>query len=657
MDKMAYKSFFWSFGTTSFRMKNFNKNIEEQLKLLKEFWEIPENENEQWEANNNLQERYYDFLIERNFIKGEARNKSKDARQKTSGLVDIGLLDDGRKLTEAGIALYEISERRDFSRDGMFNIPKDSFIYFKQLIKTSNIIDGKIVRPFIVLLYALNQLEYLSFEEYTYLLPLCIDEDTTETIIEGIRDIRNGEKCIDDIIIDRIMSIDSYEKGFREFVVSDVNEEIISNIVANRKSNTESIKYFPIYNYLHKVFVERDKTCLVELYRSIDSLSNSKTKHFWKKSFFKENVTKYRIERRAEDYFNPSCFVEGENEADFKKKFFELLHLFKAKSTLSDYFDLNRRYVRTTDIIRFVDGQVKLDVIPESFFSIAIDGLYEEAFSKSEYLCDNCGLREISECLAIDEAAIIEKINEKFGIEASNIADVITFVDDERYNRFNELINTKFTDDALISLLDSFETRNDEEIYAQITNDATIPTMFEYVLGIVWYKLSDRRGRILDYMKLSLDADLLPKTHAGGGTADIVYEYETTERYPTHTMLLEATLSDAANQRRMEMEPVSRHLGDYLLENRGREAYCVFVTNNLFPNVISDFRVRKNSYYYDSVGENYIEGMKIIPFATAELKKTIQDHKNYDELYEIFETAFNMELQPMQWYGELSNMV
>lgn len=58
-----------------------------------------------------------------------------------------------------------------------------------------------------------------------------------------------------------------------------------------------------------------------------------------------------------------------------------------------------------------------------------------------------------------------------------------------------------------------------------VTDNADIPTIFEYVLGILWYKTSERHGKILDYMKLSLDADLLPKTHAAGGEADIVYEY------------------------------------------------------------------------------------------------------------------------------------
>ena len=98
-------------------------------------------------------------------------------------------------------------------------------------------------------------------------------------------------------------------------------------------------------------------------------------------------------------------------------------------------------------------------------------------------------------------------------------------------------------------------------------------------------------------MKLSLDADLLPKTHAAGGEADIVYEYEKTKHYPKHSLLLEATLADSTNQRRMEMEPVSRHLGQHLLNTGNLKSYCVFATTFLHMNVVSDFRMRKNNYY------------------------------------------------------------
>ena len=41
-NEIPYKSFCWALGTTSFRTKDFNKTIEEQLALLDGFWALPE---------------------------------------------------------------------------------------------------------------------------------------------------------------------------------------------------------------------------------------------------------------------------------------------------------------------------------------------------------------------------------------------------------------------------------------------------------------------------------------------------------------------------------------------------------------------------------------------------------------------------------------
>lgn len=191
-----------------------------------------------------------------------------------------------------------------------------------------------------------------------------------------------------------------------------------------------------------------------------------------------------------------------------------------------------------------------------------------------------------------------------------------------------------------------------------LPNDAEIPTIFEYVLGIIWYEISGRQGDILDYMKLSLDANLLPKSHAAGGDADIVYRYPSSLNYPEHTMLLEATLATSSNQRRMEMEPVSRHLGEQRLKSGCADDYCVFISTYLHPNVVADFRVRRlpESYYYGNNG-NAIQGMKIIPLSTDDLKKIIENKVNYADLYTIFEQHYAQTIEPKIWSQQLSELL
>lgn len=645
---IPYKSFCWSLGTTSFRTKNFNKTIEEQLSLLNEFWILRENQNINWSGNNELQARYYDFMRQKGFVEGNAKNKPKDAREKTSGLVDIGLIDENRKLSDAGKALLHISSENDFSSDNQFQIAKDSFIYLKQLLKTSYTVEGQTVRPFLVLLYLLSKVDYLTLEEYTYLLPLCVGTNETVEIIEGIKKLRTNGTTIDNIIINRLMNMNNYNTALDYFIENDVTESLICEIGLNRKSRQYDKPYFKLYEALYRVFVEDDIDSLPSVYSATKDIKIGK----WWRSYLFDTTSETAIGKFPSDHLKVTLFNGVTGEIEFKKAFFKTMHLFKAKATLSDYLDLNRRYIKTTDIVLFEDDTVKLDVVPQYFFKSVMDQLYSDIFAKSELLYENCSIESISACLVVSDDTIIDGINEELGLSVTTIEAAREALEDNRYQRLQHLIDTKFTDENLLSLLDYFEDRNDTEIRNMVTDNADVPTIFEYVLGILWYKASERQGKILDYMKLSLDADLLPKTHAAGGEADIVYEYCATEAYPEHTLLLEATLADSTNQRRMEMEPVSRHLGRHLIRTGNLNSYCVFATNYLDINVIADFRGRKSMPFYDT--QDYsksVNGMKIIPLQTSELKKIVTNGKTYKELYPMFEEAFNSTLPPHEWYN------
>lgn len=646
---VAYKSFCWCLGTTSFRTKNFNKTIEEQLKLLNDFWQIPKN-NKNWINNKTIQTDYYDFMKEKGFVAGDAKRKDKDAREKTSGLVDIGLIDDNRRLTCAGNALLEISNSGDFSPDNVFQIPKDSFIYLKQLLKTSNNVGSGTVRPFIILLYLLAKFESLTFEEYTYLLPLCISQKATDYIVDKIYQYRNKQVNIDDIIIENLMSMSNYQESLETFLDNDLSEDLICEIGMNRKSRTYDKFYYPLYKAIYQAYINKTSN-FIDIYEATKKI---RIGSYWRKYIFNTSSTKTIVEQ-PQHSLNKTLFDSVKDEMQLKEAFFKIMHLMKAKATLSDYLDLNRRYIKTTDIVLFNDETIKLDIVPKHFFNSIINDLYSKAFESSTKLFDNCKLEEISSCLITNEDTIIASVNDELGTTVSTVSQAKNILENERYKRFQLLIDEKFTDEKLISLLELFENRNDDQIREIVTDNADVPTIFEYILGIIWYKISEEKGNILDYMKLSLDSNLLPKTHAAGGEADIVYEYSKTPYYPEHVLLLEATLTDGNNQRRMEMEPVSRHLGMHLIKNNNKNSYCVFITTYLDINVIADFRSRKNSAYYDPQNfSKFVPGMKIIPLKTEALKNILRTHKTYNTLYSIFEELHDLSLPPYEWYNVLS---
>lgn len=647
---IRFKSYYWSIGTTSYRTDNFNMNIEKQLGLIKEFRDLPDNRGKNWSGNNEFQADYYAYLKEKDFVKGDATRPAKDAREKTSGLRDIGLLDEERNLTNVGIDLLEISKSNNYDSDNLLDIPKDSFIYFKQLLKACNNVDGNKVRPFVVFLYIIGKVEYLSYDEFAYLLPLCINQKTTDKIITEIISSRDSSINYENVIVNILMDMDNYQNALKLLQTNKVTEELICTIGINRKSAKYDKPYYKIYSILKNiVFNKTDST--LEFYQSTTKLTNSKVGGAWRKYFFSSNVRSVII-REGIDVLNPVKILKSKNENEFNEEFFRLMHLFKAKATLSDYFDLNRRYFKLTDIVLFEDNIVKLDVLPNCYIESISDELIKFAYKETNLLTENVTLEEISTSLAIDADMLYKKLSKHLGRDIADTESAKKVIKDERYRRFNKLIDDRFNSDSLITLLTCFEQRNDDEIRKLVTDNADIPTIFEYVLGISWYIISNREGNVLDYMKLSLDADLLPKSHAGGGEADIVWKYNMTKYYPEHTLLIEATLAESGNQRRMEMEPVSRHLGEYILDHPEIEVYCVFVTTFLHTNVISDFRGRRFIEYYNSTGTEYVKGMKIVPIQTSELKTLIRFNIKYKDVYKLLDNAYRSEGPAAEWYKD-----
>ena len=424
----------------------------------------------------------------------------------------------------------------------------------------------------------------------------------------------------------------------------------------NRKSAAYDKSYVALFNELKAVYIEKDDSRILPLFESLKKFQNSIAIK-WKKLLFDTSLTTV-VKKDPVSHLQPLPKGVLDSEEKFKEFFFLTMHVNKAKATLEDYQDLNRRYLGLTNCFIFEDNIVKLDVVPKQFFRQAEEELYRQAYTKCEMLEQRTSLQTICPALVFNEAKVIKGLNEELGTNVETIKDVYNEVDKIRYKRLKKLVDSKFTNDKLVTLLNDFDNRNDEEINQMVTDNADIPTIFEYVLGIIWWKVSGEKGKVLDFLKLSLDANLLPITHAAGGEADIVYEYQECIAYPKHSLLLEATLADGTNQRRMEMEPVSRHLGNHLLRTGNDKSYCVFATTFLHVNVIGDFRMRKNIMYCDSQNaDNYVQGMKIIPLCTNDLRYIIQEKITYDRLYKHFETAYiSNEQHPQKWYDGYVNI-
>lgn len=660
-DKIAYEGISWAVGNTSFRTKELNKKTEWQLELLEKFWSLPENHTKTWKGNETLQQMYYKYLWENEFTVGNAPRPAKDAREKTAGLCDIGLAGrETRTVTEVGKELLKITKSGNFKSGNFLQIEADSYLYLKQLLKTSVYFGNSVVRPFIILARLLNEMGYLSFEEFIYFLPLIYDSKSYTEVLSKIKYFRNGKCDVSQTIYEMLLTHESYRQAHELLLnAATVTEDLIISVMMNRKSSQYSKPFYTLYSALYSVLIGKDfsEEKMKTLEKAINDCKTTRTSIRRLLYASTKNIIK-----GGKGTFKTEIIEKVKDEISFKNLFFKICHVSKTLNNLEDYGDLNLRYFTMSDCLITKDRTVRFDTLPKIYFSMIKDCLTELSFSVCDSLYESIELKDIHPNLEVNIDDFYKKVSEEIGTKSYDRKEIQNILNKEKYERFNKLIEEKFTDDKLLLILDNFKNRKtandryDEEIKRLVSSNADGPTSFEYILAIIWYKISDCQGDVLTFMNLSLDADLLPKTHAGGGEADIVWKYEESDYYPKHDLLIEATLSDSTNQRRMEMEPVSRHLGEYLCDNKYLTAYCVFITNYLNMNVISDFRMRKNQPYYGNNG-NKISGMNIAPMKTDLLKIIIQHNIKYKKLYGVINNEFENNLEPKEWYEEFEKKV
>lgn len=202
---------------------------------------------------------------------------------------------------------------------------------------------------------------------------------------------------------------------------------------------------------------------------------------------------------------------------------------------------------------------------------------------------------------------------------------------------FVKFINNKFNKDKTIKILQHIRDRNrpgdkaDKWLQSNVTNQATTPTIYEFMLGVAWYHLS--KGKLIrirrDY-NLTLGGNMLPLRHANGGEGDIEVKYKRSKNFPYDGVLLEATLMDKSTQKRGEMEPVIRHTVNLNTDNQ--KWYGMFVGNVLDENVVNIFHLLSNVQLHDSRNKDKsVNGVNIFALTIDELieflKKNITDQE------------------------------
>lgn len=640
---MGFKTYSWMYGTTSFRVSELKYKIERQLLKLKNLYTgNPDNYN--WAS---LQGEYLKELLEEDWFNSNAQNEQdikKYARQVTSSLCDLGLVDSNRKLTAIGGELFKILDSGSFNFDNPFGIRNDSFLYLKQFLKiefsknvSSNFYSEFNINPFIALTYFISKHGHITEDEFRYLLPLVKNYQELQDLT-----INPVDRNIDTytLIVEKIKNMPNYQGALNVFKASDKSDAAFKNMLMNRKTSAGSEKYKDLYDAI----IDNTVNSIIDAIVNLPGRTKAK---FYEALFNNHQKPTQASTQEAEKYFLSLNFSDN-----LEENFFYLVHFAKWKTNLEEYFDNNKRFLGLTDIFIFGE-QIKLTPITEVYFKIIENKLLgvNLSNSKNEYqnlLTTNKTINEINPLLHISDSVLLQNLKSKYpDLSTEDTKKSIEKINKQKNkDKLNELINNHFSNQQLIDLLGYIRDRDDLNIKQYLHWDCNTPTVFEYIIGIVFYVMNGKTDNIHNFLNMSIDADLLPRRFAGGGQADLVFNYG------THSALIEVTLSKKENQRKMELEPVSRHLGRYKLDSNKPNDYVIFIAPHLDPNVLVNFRSYRNLRYYNTNDTTkYIDSLKIIPFDIDDICLIINKGYNRVELEKRIEDSYvDNEKDGLLWY-------
>lgn len=663
--KITSNSGLVSFGNTGARLSDPRAIYVKILSALVEF----RKQNANWENADQID--FGKLLTELDIFDIKTNNvvsSDKDVRVKTSFISQLGFTTEERVVTNIGRELIENSQSYDINN---FEISKDSYTYLKQFLKYQQN-DFKIL-PLLSLIYSVIEFENkLPIDFVTY---IWASSQTKEELVQNI-EIYKLNSDYREVVYKVIAGSEStktaqenIELFSKSFNVSDTEKlsELLYEIFPHGKGNSFKDKTIGLFYDIYLYWKNKNQWNKTEKRNFIQNRLKSRYKDISSKkpSFYLEILFDTTLLNNSSDwntiisFFEKTSLITSKTEKDFILNFHILYMYIKKLSVCEEYRDLNTRHLKLLDIFIFEYDNIKLDIVfwylfksvKNNFLSIEpissnleyrkhLETNHKEIGDVYDFLKIN--FKDLSAQIATDFPEI-----KKLGLQ--------NFTQKKKEERLLNLINNIFTKENIITIFENIYPRNDKKIRDFIKDkyqeyEATIPALFEYLLGISLYWLSGKEVKLSNILNSNLDANLLPKTHMGGGQADVIVSYKDKD------YLIEATLSDNDGQRKMEAEPVPRHLAKHISEVNPN-SLALFVAGQLDRNNLVVLRNYKFSPWYYS-DEDFVDSMDILPLSVSNMIYLLKNENNFELLQDKFTKLLNSDTRDgFKWYKEEINTI
>lgn len=654
----------FNFGDTSFRRKDYGTALPFCLSTL--IGMGIDDDSVCWRKNDSVQAQYYRLLLHNSdYFKGreESDDPRKRARTNTNVLVKLGLINSDRvasTLSKNWILKGKIKPA-DLIESTM-GLKNDNLIYLRQLLKVRlySKVGDKFVYPFryiLKLLSAVADLPKDIFSPFLYAISPLMDAATIDNLIDLAKsynpefDAKTEERRIKAEISkiqssldgEVIKSRDQIAKLFKstEFTnnsLSDCSEAFrqqFTEVFYNRKSGRFVADYFLFIKYLKQVTEEPTSQSIALLKEVSKRKSNISAFGCGKNPFIfgsKRHISPYDFLIKNRD--NPYLSDDGNGYTIYQE-----FRRSKHKELTNEYLDMNKRIMELSGIIADHGGRFYLryrDLWKSLFDFAEIKLVGEEDYSEYESNISSPFYTDLSLVEIIGKGCppewphnFLMRFAEAHNL--SSLAELQNRYEEKRIEDFKSFIITNFSKETVIEILSNINKHNadrvtaekaDKAVKAKVTESTDIPTIFEYILNIAWFYLSEEKTDPLNSMNLVCDGNMLPLTHAPGGAGDIEVRQDAST-----IVLLEATLMNPNAQKRAEMEPVIRHAANLTVENPGYNVQTIFCANQIDDDVANIYRATSMVELYHSAIQDCrpANGTNIFSITIQELIGFLQD--------------------------------
>ena len=583
-----------------------------------------------------------------NLNRKETEGLDKRGRTLTNALVKLGFIDANRNLSSVGIRYISNDDIMFDKLEKLFGLTTDNITYLRQLLKL-RVYDSdsdKYFYNFRFALVFLSKYDKVPISDFLWILESTkpsFSKTQIEKIIDNYESVYKGTKTFDQYrdeeFSDYILITDRVTEAHIMFENRDFTDENFKKLFPNRKSSNKSLKYkqfvLTLIDFLENK-TEQKLKALLEISKENDI----------KKAF---GGGRMLFDAKKGDSIQEFLARNGENPL-LSGKYFEIYLVFawsKHNDLIREYSDMCKRIFSLSGVISFNQGIASLGqswllpkIIKASGNSFILSQeenyeAYENDLSSSFY--QNNSLMTILD-ISDSQAEEIEKsIAKEFGV--SNTANIQEFIADKQEKEFRKFIEQEFYVSKVITILEAISQRNDKKVQELVTDNALVPTIFEYILAIAWYHVSNKQFALRKSMQLTFSADNLPLSHAGGNKGDIEIEY------PDKMLLLEATLMDKSTQKRGELEPVIRHSVNLALSTE-KPLQTIFVANEVDNNVVNIFRATSFIQLDGTLTSGSVDGLNIFALTISEIISILK--KNIEEQYIFDKINFHRDTQPQK---------